>query len=637
MKLHRVSVENVRSFLEKQELRLEGDISILIGPNGGGKTNLLDTAVLALRIFLLKSWLPRHNPTADWQERYDWINNEALTASQLEKHSAGQSLTQSIELDIEMTATDIENIKRTKSEAGSMETLSKSKYTSFPASAAVNWTTDNLVRASVFTYRIQDGMLMESNTPEAEIFRQYLSIYEISSRLREDFGQEALATPMLSLPVNRSAGSVSSSISLADFNESNYKQTVDAASSRSAGSISSLAIGRLAIKFRELIERDDGNARTNFKADPALKDFTATLESLGYSWDLSCINIRRNQYDIQLTKQNSSFRVGSASSGERELLTYLFAVYALNVRDALIVIDEPELHLHPRWQRTLLTMFEKLSRETGNQFIMATHSPVFVSPSSIQYVSRVYSENQQSKIVRLSDSGLPEPKHLFGIVNSQNNERIFFADLVILVEGISDRIFFEAIFRHFKVGEGSGKVYEVVSVGGKMLFSQYERLLQASRVNYVIIADHDYLQQIGNDQIKSLFSGSAKQIYKNVIKDPTSIDAASLIDRLEEAIKSGVTEDLSQLWEYIKARQTRLRDDLNEVENTLLNKFILDLRFQRKFVLSKGALEAYLPTGYKSKDLEKLIRLVSREDMWELLPVDQRTELQDIVSSIHLP
>jgi putative ATP-dependent endonuclease of the OLD family len=214
MKLRRVSIENVRSFLEKQELRLEGDISILIGPNGGGKTNLLDTAVLALRIFLLKSWLPRHSPTADWQERYDWINNDSLTASQLEKHSAGQSLRQSIELDIEMTATDIENIKRTKSEAVFMEERSKSKYTSFPASAAVNWTTDNLVRESVFTYRIQDGVLLQSDTPEAEIFQQYLYMYEISSRLREDFGQEALATPMLSLPVNRSAGSVSSSISL---------------------------------------------------------------------------------------------------------------------------------------------------------------------------------------------------------------------------------------------------------------------------------------------------------------------------------------------------------------------------------------------------------------------------------------
>jgi putative ATP-dependent endonuclease of the OLD family len=637
MKLRRVSVENVRSFLQKQELRLDdGDISILIGPNGGGKTNLLDTAVLALRIFLLTSWIPRHNPTPDWQERYDWMGNDTLTADKLEKHSDGQSLTQSIEIDVEVTAPDIENIKRTKAEAAFMEERSKSKYTSFPASVAVNWTTEDLVAGNVFTYRIQDGLLMSPSTPPAEIFRQYLNTYELNSRLREDFGQQALSTPMIFLPVNRSAGTVSSSISLADFDEYSHKKTVDAASSRNGGSIASLAIGRLAINFRELLECDNGQARTDLKADPALKGFTEELESLGYSWDLKCVNTRRNQYDIQLTKQNSSFRVGSASSGERELLTYLFAIYVLNVRDALIVIDEPELHLHPRWQRTLLKMFEKLSRKTGNQFIMATHSPVFVSPSSIQYVSRVYSENQQSKIVRLGDSDLPEPKHLFGIVNSQNNERIFFADLVILVEGISDRIFFEAIFQHFKVGEGSGKVYEVVSVGGKMLFSQYERLLQSSRIKYIIIADRDYLQQIGNDEIKSLFAVSANQIHKNVIKDPTSIDASSLIDRLDEAIKSGVTEDLSQLWEYIKSRQTRLRDNLNEAEDTLLNKFILEQRPQGKFVLSKGSLEDYLPVGHKGKDVEKLIRLVSAEGMWELLPAVPRAELQDIVSSIHL-
>jgi putative ATP-dependent endonuclease of the OLD family len=636
MKLRRVSVENVRSFLEKQELRLDGDISILIGPNGGGKTNLLDTAVLALRIFLLKSWLPRHMPMADWQERYEWWNNETLTVTQLEKHSAGQSLPQLIEIDIEVTETDIKNIKLTKDEAVSMENLSKSKYANLPVSAAGNWMTENLVPGEVFTYQIQDGVLMPPSTPTAEIFQQYLNTYEINSRLREDFGQQALSTPMIFLPVNRAAGNVSSSVSLADFDEYSHKKTVDAASSRNGGSIASLAIGRLAIKFRELLEDDNICARKALKADSALKDFTAELESLGYSWDLKCINSRKNQYDIQLTKQNSSFRADSASSGERELLTYLFAIYVLNVRDALIVIDEPELHLHPRWQRALLKMFEKLSKKTGNQFIMATHSPVFVSPSSIQYVSRVYSENQQSRIVRLSDSTLPDRKHLFSIINSQNNERIFFADLVILVEGISDRIFFEAIFQHFKVGEGSGRIYEVISVGGKMLFSQYERLLQSSRIKYVIIADRDYLQQIGNDDIKPLFSVRSEKIDENVIKNPASIDAASLIDRLEEAIKSGDTEDLSKLWEYIKSRQTRLRNNLNEAEDALINEFILEKRSQGTFVLSRGALEDYLPVGYKNKDVENVIRLVSEEGMWELLPPDQRTELQDIVFSIHL-
>jgi putative ATP-dependent endonuclease of OLD family len=117
--------------------------------------------------------------------------------------------------------------------------------------------------------------------------------------------------------------------------------------------------------------------------------------------------------------------VGAASSGERELLTYLFAIFALNVRDALIVVDEPELHLHPKWQKRLLNLFVRLATSTGNQFLLATHSPTHVSPDSIQYISRVFSRDQQSNVLRLATASLPEAKHLLQIVNSQNNEGIF--------------------------------------------------------------------------------------------------------------------------------------------------------------------------------------------------------------------
>lgn len=628
MKLRRVSIENVRSFLQKQELRLDGDISIIIGPNGGGKTNCLDTAVLALRLFLLKSWVPRHNPTADWQDRYDWINNDAITQQLLEKHSSGTSLNQCIELDIEVTQTDIDSIIRAKSDALLLNERAKSRYTNFPVQNADSWITEGLEPGGVYTYKILNGVLQPSTIPAANTFKLYLESYEINNRLRAEYEQGQLANPMISLPVNRSAGSVAATVSLADFNEHDYKKTVDAASSRGSGSITSLAIGRLATQFRELIEKDDGNARLEFYDNPAIKAFSLTLKSLGYDWELKCTNTRRNQYDIQLKKQGSSFRIGAASSGERELLTYLFAIYALNVRDALIVVDEPELHLHPRWQRNLLAMFERLASETGNQFILATHSPVFVSPLSIHYVSRVYSENQQSKIVKLGDSGLPDPKHLFSIINSQNNERVFFADLVVLVEGISDRIFFESLLRRFDVFESTGKVYEVVSVGGKSIFSQYEKLLSASHVPFAVIADLDYLREVGDEKVKCLFSTSAQNIKQKVIDDPTSIDAASLVARLNDAISTNNLDDLRSLWEYIKSRQSRLRTDLTDDERILLDAYIKKLRTDRIFVLSRGSLESYLPAGHKNKDLEKLIRLVSDDNMWASLPDDGKTVRQ---------
>ena len=409
---------------------------------------------------------------------------------------------------------------------------------------------------------------------------------------------------------------------------------VDASHSRLAGAIVPLAIGRLATRLRLLLEKDSGNARTEFMADKSLNAFTRILKSIGYEWSLLCTNPVQNQYDITLKKDGSSFRIGAASSGEREILTYLFAVYALNVRNALIVVDEPEMHLHPRWQRTLLSVFEQLSAETGNQFLMATHSPVFVSPSSIQYVSRVHSERQRSRVTKLGDRSLPEPKHLFSIVNSQNNERVFFCDLVVLVEGISDRIFFEAYLRSSGCDAGTSKVLEVVSVGGKSLFSQYELLLKACAVEYLVVADLDYVREIGTDELKALFSLNAASIKKRVLDDPSSVDAAILLERLHAAIASGDTTALREQLEYIKGRHNRLRTELTEEEKKQLLRFIKGQRALGRHILSNGSLENYLPIGCRGKDLQKVIRLVADPDFLKELPTDALSDLEALAEDV---
>ena len=56
MKLRKIRIQNARSFLDSAELVLDGNISIIVGPNGGGKTNLLDIAVTALRRHITKAW-----------------------------------------------------------------------------------------------------------------------------------------------------------------------------------------------------------------------------------------------------------------------------------------------------------------------------------------------------------------------------------------------------------------------------------------------------------------------------------------------------------------------------------------------------------------------------------------------------
>ncbi|MDE1479396.1 AAA family ATPase [Xenorhabdus bovienii] len=64
------------------------------------------------------------------------------------------------------------------------------------------------------------------------------------------------------------------------------------------------------------------------------------------------------------------------SSGERQLLTMLYAVTRMS-RNSAVLIDEPEISLHIDWQEDLL---EKMMKQLGNrQIIVCTHSPAIAA------------------------------------------------------------------------------------------------------------------------------------------------------------------------------------------------------------------------------------------------------------------
>lgn len=635
MKLKRITVENARSFLEKQELRLDGGISIIIGPNGGGKTNLLDTVIVSLRRHLFASQYPVQVQGGNGQDyQYEFRYNDQLNQLNLEPHTDAQGKSQIIEVEVEITQPDLENMASMQADAEKLSELATRRYRNATLKGALNWKLQDFSVGTSVIYRIENNSLSHDGSTQAAHFLEYLRLYEMDGRIREDFRFAQLSLPILYLPVNRAASGFQGSVELAGYNEFETKRSLDATSSRSGSQVVSLAIGRLAQKFRLLLEEDKGQAEFGFRSDHNIEQLTEILKDLGYEWRLESINPLRNQYDIRLSKQGTSFLVGAASSGERELLTYLFAIFGLNVRDALVVVDEPELHLHPKWQRTLLNLFARLSKSTGNQFLVATHSPTFISPESIQYVSRVSSVQQRSKIQRLDSKSLPEAKHLLSIVNSQNNERLFFADAVVLVEGISDRIIFQRLLEICGKDRTSKPILEVVEVGGKGFFQAYRRLLDASHIPYSIIADRDYIEQIGTPSIKGLFKVDAREIKSDVIDNIKSLDGAALVDAIEKAITTNEWNHATEIWGYIKSRRRQLKTDLTPAETAEFDAFLSSMAQENLYLLRHGAIEEYLPVGYRGKDLDKVIKLADAPDLWDQLRMGRRDELREICDAI---
>jgi predicted ATP-dependent endonuclease of OLD family len=211
---------------------------------------------------------------------------------------------------------------------------------------------------------------------------------------------------------------------------------------------------------------------------------------------------------------------------------------------------------------------------------------------------------------------------------------VFFADEVILVEGISDRIIIEAFIRGRGQEVSGAKTVEIVSVGGKGLFEPYAKLLNACRVRFSIIADLDYVEQVGNNNVKSLFRINESEIKSDVIDNLKSVDGATLVASIDKALAESSWEGAIEIWQYIKSRRRTLKPNLEESERATLRDFIRAKRVEKIFILEQGAIEDYLPDGMRSKDIDKLIRFLAEPEFWKKLPEDRRIEIDGILDEV---
>lgn len=159
---------------------------------------------------------------------------------------------------------------------------------------------------------------------------------------------------------------------------------------------------------------------------------------------------------------------------------------------SLVLIDEPELSLHPKYQRSLLELLEEKS--SSLQIIITTHSPYFVNWHGILEGAKLYrvykDESLHSQIRWPSDDILIR---LAGLLNDVNNPHVlgldsrevfFLRDRVILVEGQEDVICYKKAAG--KLGVNLDADFFGWGVGGAPKMAVVARLLQDLGYNRVV-------------------------------------------------------------------------------------------------------------------------------------------------------
>ncbi|CAB3794508.1 hypothetical protein LMG27177_03644 [Paraburkholderia fynbosensis] len=120
----------------------------------------------------------------------------------------------------------------------------------------------------------------------------------------------------------------------------------------------------------------------DFEAGRASEDF-ARMQALVLLSRLDALRLER--CSLSPTNGAKSIDLVEASSGQQQMLCSMFGLMSELRDNSLVLIDEPELSLHPTWQMGFLDRLSSvLEQFNGCHVILATHSPLIAQSGLIK-------------------------------------------------------------------------------------------------------------------------------------------------------------------------------------------------------------------------------------------------------------
>jgi AAA15 family ATPase/GTPase len=79
---------------------------------------------------------------------------------------------------------------------------------------------------------------------------------------------------------------------------------------------------------------------------------------------------------VRLIGTDSSYPIADLSSGEQQCLILIFMVSRWLMDGGVVLIDEPDLHIHGSWQRSLIHELQAIVASKQGQMIITSHSGI---------------------------------------------------------------------------------------------------------------------------------------------------------------------------------------------------------------------------------------------------------------------
>ena len=310
---------------------------------------------------------------------------------------------------------------------------------------------------------------------------------------------------------------------------------------------------------------------------------------------------RRPDVDIELESRSKGFQ-------------WFFSFYLVFLvesdeghKDAVLLLDEPGLHLHPTAQQELMTFFERLAED--NPLVYTTHSPFLIDGEHIHRIRPVTEDDSGHSRISV-DSWPKDRETIFPLQAAAGYAMVrglFRHKKNVLVEGMSDYLYLHALNLHCHAlgRQGFPDDIYITPCGGTKLMGHIASLFLGQQVRPVVLLDGDDAGRARRDALmKELYAGHEKAVL--MLSDVFGREECEIEDIVGEATILRFLKDL------VECEIT-----LNEVDRSKGN-----LVTQIKSAMERQG--AKLPDGWKSEVARRIVVEWSTTD-----PIKLPTEMLD--------
>lgn len=517
MKINSLQISNVLSFkyfaniADAPEISFDKNLNIIIGENGAGKSTALEVLNFIFRRVIFKQYNLNQDlydrkssiPVTDKKQIVSPENNNSFGGFRLDPNWNTRTEPQKIKIIVELDDVDIANFNNISQHKTILERYAF-EYTNFSIPD---------LNTGKQTYTIDIDLTWASQSFQAvsslnDSGYAYLENYDFLKKLIDLHNAENIDSPLPPLYESfaliggyRNYSNFSTSLSLGgtkasqliqDIRKAEYRKSLNSVDQNEPPIFSLVRL--LAAEEHYESDRFHPEAECERRANalPLIVAINKRLKVVNLECRIKCTDRRTWQYSFELfdiERGEVLNEINSLSAGQKAIIHLVFEAYGRGeAKGGLVIIDEPEIHLHYQLQNQYLRVIEDLNKEQQCQYILVTHSESLINSKTIDKVRRFALADDRSTVVK-NPSITGSQRDLVKILDNTKSTYAFFSKKVILVEGDTDRYFFYSVLQELK--PELDQEIAVLDIGGKGNYSIWKTFFESFGLKVYLIADFD--------------------------------------------------------------------------------------------------------------------------------------------------